>query len=169
MDFMKKITDITQKVGETAVDTYKTVANKSGEFIKDTKLKMSISEKESEMNEIYENIGKTVYDMYTKKEDVGEVFLKECKKVDKIQKEISEINNTLLYNKDLRKCSSCLEVIDIDSKFCPICGQKQETIKQKKEDTKKIEEEKEEIYVCPQCGNKDVEKGKFCSKCGYKL
>lgn len=170
MEFMKKITEITQKVGEAASDTYKTVADKSGKFFKDTRTKMEISDKEDELKKAYENIGSTVYNMYLSGEDVGTVFSKECKKIDKIKKDVEELNTNILYNKELRNCSNCGETIPLNSAFCPNCGMKQKQVKVKDEEENK--EEKEEVKVervCPQCGNINETEAKFCTKCGYKL
>ena len=74
MEFMKKVEEISKKIGETATDTYNVVVDKSGKFIQDTKSKFAIAEKENKIQEIYTGMGRTVYDMYQKGEDVGEVF-----------------------------------------------------------------------------------------------
>ena len=66
MEFMKKITEISKKVGDAASDTYNTVADKSGKFIEDTKTRMAISDKEEEIEDIYMDMGKTVYEIYLK-------------------------------------------------------------------------------------------------------
>lgn len=173
MEFMKKITEITKKVGEAASDTYKTVADKSGKFFKDTKTKMEISDREDELKKVYEDIGNTVYNMYLSGEDVGTVFTKECKKIDKMKKEIEDLNKAILLNKELRTCQNCGETIPLDSVFCSNCGMKQKPIKVKEENTNRQEKEtKEEAKVekvCPQCGNINETESKFCIKCGYKL
>lgn len=172
MEFMKKIEEISKKVGKTATETYNTVADKSGKLIEETKMKISISDKQNEIDEVYENIGKTVYDMYVKGEDVGKAFTKEAKKIDKIKNEIEEISKKILYNKGLRNCSSCGEVISIDSSFCELCGSKQKVLRIKEE--KKEEQENEsktdtKDKVCPQCGLVTSFDSKFCARCGYKF
>ena len=153
MEFMKKVTEISKIVGKTATDTYNTVADKSGKFIADTKLKISISDKEADIEKIFEDIGRTVYDSYKKGEEVGPAFTKECKKVDKINKEIAEMNKSILYNKGLRTCEKCGEVIPLEATFCGNCGQKQKAVKIKTEAKKETEvKEKPAEKVCPQCG-----------------
>lgn len=171
MEFMKKVTEISKMVGKTATDTYNTVADKSGKFIADTKLKLSISDKETDIEKVFEDMGRTVYDSYKSGEDVGKVFTKECKKIDKMKKEIDEMNKTILYNKGLRTCEKCGEVIPTESTFCANCGQKQKTIKIKEEskEEKEVVEEKMVEKVCPQCGLVCQAGSKFCTKCGYKL
>jgi RNA polymerase subunit RPABC4/transcription elongation factor Spt4 len=170
MEFMKKIEELSKIVGKTATDTYNTVADKSGKIIEDTKTKMAISDKEEEIAEIYANMGKTVYDMYKTGEDVGKVFSKEAKKIDSLKSEITEMNKKILFNKGLRNCSSCGEIIDVESTFCSICGEKQKTVKIKDDKkTKEQEDETKEDKVCPQCGLVSSYKNKFCTKCGYKF
>ena len=56
MDFMEKVTKISKIVGKTATDTYNTVADKSGKMIEEAKLRISTSEKETEIQKIYEQI-----------------------------------------------------------------------------------------------------------------
>ncbi len=170
MEFMKKVNEISKIVGKTATETYNTVADKSGKAIEDAKLKISIADKEDEIEEIYIKMGKTVYDQYKVGEDVGKAFTKESKKIDKILSEIEEHKKTILYNKGLRICEKCNEVISNQSAFCSNCGVKQKPMKVKK-DKKVDKKEKEEMTekVCPQCGLVSESKAKFCNKCGYSF
>ncbi len=170
MEFMKKVEEISKIVGNTASNTYNTVADKSGKLIEETKLKFSISDKENQIEKVYEEIGKTVYDMYKNGEDVGKVFTKECKKIDKYNTEISDMNTKILYNKGVRVCPECGEMISVESAFCQNCGAKQKPVKVKEEkkSTKKAEE-KPEDKVCPKCGQICEGKAKFCAKCGYSF
>ncbi len=167
MEFMKKVTEISKKVGDAATETYNTVAEKSGKMFEEAKLKMSISSKEGEIADIYESMGKTVYDMYKSGEDVGKVFTKEAKKIDKLNSQIDEMEKKILYNKKLRVCEKCGKTISLESTFCSGCGTKQKPIKFK--DEKK--DKKEEIHevVCPQCGTISEIDSKYCSKCGYEF
>lgn len=172
MDFMKKVNEITQKVGETATETYKTVADKSGKIIEEAKLKSDISKKENEIKVIFETVGRAVYDSYKSGEDVGKAFTKESKKIDKLNSEIEDLNTKILYNKSLRKCSNCGEVIPLNSEYCQNCGDKQKTVKIKDEKSTKSSDSKNEEKaekVCPQCGIIVEPEAKFCPKCGYKF
>ena len=167
MEFMKKVTEISKKVGDAATETYNTVAEKSGKMIEEAKMKMSISSSENEISQIYESIGKTVYDMYKEGEDVGKVFTKEAKKIDKLNADIDDMNKKILYNKKMRICENCGKTISLDSIFCAGCGIKQKTVKIKEE----VKNKKEEIHeiVCPQCGVISEVESKYCSKCGYEF
>lgn len=170
MDFMKKINDLTQKVGETATETYKNVADKSGKIIEEAKSKNEISDKQDVIEESFKAIGKTVYESYLSGEDVGKVFTKECKKIEKATKDIEDLNTKILYNKNLRKCDNCGEVIALNSEYCQNCGQKQKTFKITTEKKDNEKQQKDNIEkVCPQCGNICEPEAKFCPKCGYKF
>ena len=168
MEFMKKVEEISKIVGKTASDTYNTVATKSGKLIEDTKLKIAVGDKEAEILEIYENMGKTVYDSYVKGEDVGKVFTKESKKIDKIKNEIDEMEKKVLFNKGLRECSNCGEIIPLNNVFCQNCGEKQKAVKVKEEKKEEVKDEPIE-KVCPQCGNVCESKAHFCPKCAHKF
>lgn len=167
MEFMKKVDEISKIVGKTASDTYNTVATKSGKMIEDTKLKIAVSDKENEILKIYEEMGKTVYDSYKTGEDVGKVFTKESKKIDKLNTEIEDMEKKILYNKGLRVCDNCGELVSINNSFCQNCGDKLKTIKIKED---KKEEKAESVEkVCPQCGNICEAKANFCPKCAHKF
>ena len=169
MEFMKKVEELSKKVGDTASSTYNTVADKSGKLIEETKLKIAISDKETDIDEIYEEIGKAVYNAYKAGEDVGKEFTKQGKKIDKLNEEIEEMNKKILYNKNLRKCESCGEKIALDSKFCTNCGEKQKAVKIKEEKKVIKKEEVEVEKVCPECGEVCQPAAKFCNKCGHKF
>ena len=169
MEFMKKINQISKVVGKTATDTYNTVADKSGKAIEDAKLKLAIAEKEDEIEEIYKEMGRTVYDSYKSGEDVGKAFTKDSKAVDKKIAEIEEMNKKILFNKSLRVCDKCKEVINLDNTFCPNCGLKQKAVKIKEEKKEKAEEKKVENKICAQCGLVCDGTSKFCTKCGFEI
>ena len=156
MGFKEKVEEIGKKVGDTATNAYNTVADKSGKLIEETKMKVSISDKEADIEEIYEEMGKAIYDSFKAGEDVGKDYAKECKKIDKL-------------NKGLRKCEKCGEVISTESKFCTECGTKQKPVKIKEEKKVVKKEEVEVEKVCPECGEVSTPETKFCAKCGHKF
>lgn len=163
MEFSDKVKDVSKKVGDVAEKTYKTVADKSNQMIKSAKLKIQVSDLEQEIEIIYENMGKRIFELY-KNGEVVEGFEKDCKKIEKMYKEIVELDEKSLYIKNLRKCANCGEIIDLDNKFCPLCGEKQKKIKEPKE------EKKEEIVkTCSECGKEHGVDVNFCTKCGNKL
>ncbi|MNW01033.1 50S ribosomal protein L40e [compost metagenome] len=76
----------------------------------------------------------------------------------------------VLFNRNLRKCENCGEIIPLNSEYCSNCGDKQKTVKlkdEKKENTNRKDEQVEK--VCPQCGTLNDADAKFCGKCGYQF
>ena len=110
-----------------------------------------------------------MYNSYKAGEDVGKEFTKQAKKIDKLNEEIKEKNKKILFNKGLRNCESCSEVISTESKYCTNCGEKQKPVKIK-EEKKEIKKEEVEVQkVCPECGQVFEPTAKFCDKCGHKF
>lgn len=164
MEFMKKVEEISKKIGETASGTYNTVVDKSGKIIEDTKFKFAISEREDKIYEKYADMGRTVYEMYKQGEDVGEVFTKESEEIDKLRKEIHEMNRKILANKGLKECDECGDVIDLNSNFCQHCGKEQIKVEIKEE-----KEEENKQKVCSNCNSICEENAQFCPNCGTEL
>jgi len=163
MDFSDKVKDVSKKVGDVAEKTYKTVADKSNQMIKSAKLRIQVSDLEQEIEIMYADMGKRIYEIY-KNGEVVEGFEKDCKKIEKIYKDIVALDEKSLYIKNLRKCSNCGEIIEIENNFCPACGEKQKKIKEPK-----LEKEKADIKSCSECGTEHGVDVKYCTKCGNKL
>lgn len=171
MDFKDKVTEISKKAGKVATDTYNTVADKSSKLFEEAKSKIAIADMEKDIDKIYKTMGINLYEKYTKGEEVTKNFAKECKKIDKLLKEIDELNNKILFNKGLRVCEKCDEIITTEATFCPSCGEKQKPIKIKenKKTSKEVSKEANTEHVCPQCGKIEAPEARFCTKCGFKF
>ncbi|MFW6022806.1 MAG: zinc ribbon domain-containing protein [Halanaerobiaceae bacterium] len=70
------------------------------------------------------------------------------------QKVLSEGEGKNKSIEDKIKCNNCNEYINMENKFCPLCGERVIT---------------DEQQECPQCGNILDKSSKFCNKCGQKL
>lgn len=165
MDFMDKVSELSKKVGEGAEKTYKVVADKSGKIIKETKIRIKANDLEAEIEGIYYDMGRETYKMYKDGAELTPGFTKSCKKIEKIQKEIESIEIKTLYLRDLRKCSNCNEIIEINNKFCPKCGDKQKTIKIKEEKRKEEKVDKPLEKICPKCSKMALDDEVFCTEC----
>ena len=163
MEFSDKVKDVSKKVGDVAEKTYKTVADKSNQMIKGAKLRIQISDLEQEIQIMYEDMGKRIYEIY-KNGEVVEGFEKDCKKIEKMYKEIVSLDEKSLYIKNLRKCVNCGEIIELENKFCPACGEKQKKVKEPKEPQEGVV-----VKICSECGKEHGVEVKFCTKCGNKL
>lgn len=85
----------------------------------------------------------------------------------------------------MKKCPNCHEDIDVNQRFCGICGFDTTQKEEKKEEKKRLTcsncgcDINENVKFCPECGNKynpcpqcgyDMEEGATkCAGCGYEL
>jgi RNA polymerase subunit RPABC4/transcription elongation factor Spt4 len=80
-------------------------------------------------------------------EEAINLFVREVKQTKKVEVS-NEVNNKFVY------CNNCGTKIDVNTKFCPECGCKNEVTTNK---------------FCPECGAKIDNNAKFCPECGNKL
>ena len=121
MDFFNKLT-------KKAKETYEGASKKTGEIAKEAKLKMKMNESKSEIKDLYQEIGKKVYEKHVLSEgmDIKVDLEDECTKIDILSAEIETCLNQIRELKDKKQCPKCFNEIDLDSKFCNHCGEKQE-------------------------------------------
>lgn len=165
MDFKDKVKDVWEKAGDVAEKTYKTVADKSNKLVEEAKLKIKVSDTESEITAALQEIGIKVYEKYKSGEALDKELAKECKAVEKMYKDIEKMDTKSLYLKDLRVCEACGETIGIANKFCPTCGAKQKKVRISEEKKEEVETQK----VCPECETVHGAEVNYCTKCGYKF
>lgn len=166
MDFKDRVKDVIEKAGDVAEKTYKTVADKSTKLVEEAKLKIQVSDTESEITGILQEIGIKVYEQYKSGTAIDKELAKDCKTIEKLYKDIEKMDIKSLYLKDLRICEECAETIGIENKYCPVCGAKQKKVripKDKKEEVVLTEK------VCPECATIHGTEVNYCTKCGYKF
>ena len=130
MDLIKKVNELSEKVGVLAVDTYKNVSKKSSDLVQETKLKLAISDKKEEIENTYRDMGETLYRLAKQGEKL-EGFEEDIKLVSALEEEIKDYEKEILNLKNEVKCDNCNENIDKDSKHCPSCGYENEKVKTK--------------------------------------
>ena len=135
------------KLGKKATEAYKVTADKTGKIAKETKLKFKISELKTQINDIYEQIGKKVYEKHIREEEINidNKLAEDCMKIDVLADEIEDYRKEILELKDRKQCKKCSKEIDVEFKFCPNCGEKQDEdiILKEKEETSETIEDKE--------------------------
>lgn len=137
--------DFFNKLGKKASEAYKVTADKTGKLAKEAKLRMKMGELKNEINDIYEDIGKVVYENYVRddKQDISNELEEKCTKIDCLSDEIESYLKECLELKDKRQCPNCYTEIDIDTKFCPECGAKQEVpVEEPAKEVEIVEEDK---------------------------
>lgn len=120
--------EIFDKIGNMASETYKFTTEKTSRLAKEAKIKMKINDNKSKIDDIYEEIGKLIYQKHVREEDINiqDDIQDYCKKIDDLSTKIENSRMELLNLKDKRQCQKCYKEIEIEDKFCPNCGEKQE-------------------------------------------
>ena len=144
--------DFLDKLGKKASEAYKITADKTGKLAKETKLKFKIGDLRTKISDLYEEIGKKVYESHIRedgeaKENIQEELESLCIKIDVLSDEIEDLLKQCLELKNRKQCKNCYTEIDIEYKYCPKCGAKQddnEESREVKEDTENKEDEQEE-------------------------
>ena len=106
--------DILEKAGKTIKMT--------GDLAKQAKLKMSMGDKKSRIDEIYLSIGEKVYRKFLLEGDVSDELKSECETIDKIAEEIEYLRMEILKLKNKKQCVECHIETNYDYQFCPRCG-----------------------------------------------
>ena len=122
--------EIFDKIGQKASEAYKVTADKTGKIAKEAKLKIKMNDLKSQISVIYKEIGAKVYEKHSLNEpvDINEDLVEECNRIDELSNEIEKYLSESLELRDKRKCNSCYKEIDLDVKYCPYCGNKQEIV-----------------------------------------
>ena len=139
--------EIFDKIGNMASETYKFTTEKTSKLAKEAKIKMKINENKSKIDDIYEEIGKLIYQKHVREEDINiEDDIKDyCKKIDNLSEKIEDSRVELLNLKDKKQCQKCYKEIEIEDRFCPNCGEKQERPVARTVEVIQNEETQEEI------------------------
>lgn len=122
MEFIDKIT-------KTASQTYKYTTEKTNNIAKELKIKNMMNKDKEKISELYEQIGQKTYESHIREqgqEDIMQEIEELCTQIDAYSKEIEFNRIELLKLKDLKQCQFCNCEINLEYKFCPNCGNKQE-------------------------------------------
>lgn len=121
MNFLNKLTQISSQ-------TYKYTTEKTNKIAKIAKLKSLMNEDKQKIDDLYNEIGKEVYENHVREEKIDIVSKIEdiCKEIDVYADEIELTRKELLRLKDLKQCKKCSYEMELEFKFCPSCGAKQD-------------------------------------------
>lgn len=116
------------KLGKTASKTYNAAAEKTSKLAKEAKLKLLMSEDKAKILDLYEEIGKKVYEKHIREQniDIKSELIEECSQIDILADEIETARQDILNLKDKKQCENCYSEIEIECRYCPQCGAKQE-------------------------------------------
>ncbi|MGI6030988.1 MAG: zinc-ribbon domain-containing protein [Eubacteriales bacterium] len=97
---------------------------KANELMEITKLSMSQSEKNDEVNKLYAEMGCMVYEAYLNNDPSTEELHAKCALVDAKLAEIKEIREKINQLKKIKVCAKCGEENPSDNQYCAQCGEK---------------------------------------------
>ena len=142
--------DFFNKLGKKVSETYDATAEKTSKLAKEAKLRMKINENKSDIKDIYREIGKKVYEKHVREEniDIKTELEEECTKIDVLSSEIETCLKSILELKQRKQCSKCHSEIDLDSAYCPRCGERQPEVEVKEADD--IIEDLENVDIKPE-------------------
>lgn len=142
--------DFFNKLGKKVSETYDATAEKTSKLAKEAKLRMKINENKSDIKDLYREIGKKVYEKHVREEniDIKTELEEECTKIDVLSSEIETCLKSILELKQRKQCSKCHSEIDLDSAYCPRCGEKQPEVEVKEADD--IIEDLENVDIKPE-------------------
>lgn len=121
MNFLNKLTKISSQ-------TYKYTTEKTNKIAKIAKLKSLMNEDKQKIDDLYNEIGKEAYENHVREEkiDIASKIEDICKEIDVYADEIELTRKELLRLKDLKQCKKCSYEMELEFKFCPSCGAKQD-------------------------------------------
>lgn len=119
------IKDSLSKIGKYIEDGVSNVAYKSENLIEVSKVNMSISSEEKQINEICLKIGKRIYNDFKEGKIEDKALKEKCEEIQHIEKNIDSLKKKMLKLKEKKICKKCNAEMDINSSFCPKCGKEQ--------------------------------------------
>lgn len=144
--------DFFNKLGKKVSETYDATAEKTSKLAKEAKLRMKINENKSDIKELYREIGKKVYEKHVREEniDIKTELEEECTKIDVLSSEIETCLKSILELKQRKQCTKCHSEIDLDSAYCPKCGEKQPEVEPEVKEADDIIDDLESIEIKPE-------------------
>jgi ribosomal protein L40E len=112
-DLKNSLTKLARNVGRT-----------SNEFLKSTKLQLSLSNEEESLRRLYTEIGKKVHEIYQYGGSLGKFFDEKYKEIVQLEKTINDLRDQLNIVKGVKTCGKCGAQAPRTAEFCPKCGAK---------------------------------------------
>lgn len=116
--------DFFDKLGKKVSEGYNAAAERTSKLTREAKLKLSIAESKSKIDEEYKKIGEKVYEKFLDSRDhnIAMTLIEEFKTIDALKESIKNNETEILNLKDKKKCEKCGKEYDESFEFCPNCG-----------------------------------------------
>lgn len=119
------IKDSITKIGKYLENGAQNIGYKSGQILEVSKINMTISSKEKEIEEIYIEMGKKLYKDYKADKLLDKSLAEKCEEIAKIERNIASMKKKVLKLKDKKLCKKCGYEMERNAAFCPKCGKEQ--------------------------------------------
>lgn len=116
MDFFDELSD-------NVVKAAKTVGKKAEKTANNAKIRFSLANLQSELDEHYEKLGKLHYEN-SRGDDVPEKEEVLFKKIESVRADMELLKEELARSKGAVICLSCKKNVSAELSFCPYCGKK---------------------------------------------
>jgi len=111
-----------QDIRGTIANLTKTAAKSSGDFLKSTKLSMSLSSEEGNLKELQLELGRKVHEIYQYGGSLGKFFDEKYLEIEACERKIAELREQISEIKGTKQCVKCGKSLNRDAEFCQKCG-----------------------------------------------
>jgi len=111
-----------QDIRGTIANLTKTAAKSSGDFLKTTKLSMSLASEEGNLKALQLELGRKVHEIYQYGGSLGKFFDEKYLEIEACERTIAEIKQQISEIKGTKQCTKCGKTVDRDAEFCQKCG-----------------------------------------------
>lgn len=112
------------KLKDAITSTANVVVKKSSELYERSKITLSITSLQNEIDKIYMEIGKLVYEG-NKEEDLSlDLVQEKCDLVDEKMQQLKELRAERASVKNVKICPACNAEVSPESTYCANCGEK---------------------------------------------
>jgi ribosomal protein L37AE/L43A len=109
-------------IKNTLINLTRNMTKTSGEFIKTTKLSVSLSSEQETLKNIYINIGKKVHEIYMYGGSLGKFFDEQYREIAVVEQRIKDLKDRINEIKGTQECPKCGKIVERLAEFCPKCG-----------------------------------------------
>ncbi|MDR1440518.1 MAG: zinc ribbon domain-containing protein [Clostridiales bacterium] len=106
-------------------DMFYSAARKSGEFLENTKISYNISAEKDKIGKLQSQIGQKFWQIYKDGGEVPDFLLGDLEAIRAISENIEALEKNLSETRLFKVCLSCGSKLDLESVYCPKCGEKQ--------------------------------------------
>ena len=115
---MGTLDDIINKAKDVAND----LGHRANDVVEVSKLRLSVVSLGSDIDKVYQKLGLMIYEMVKAGTSNQELVNGCVAEIDALKAKLEEVNQKIDALKNVRRCDSCGNAVDITAQFCPMCG-----------------------------------------------